>query len=174
MGQLHFHAMRINIEPKPDPTTKVNVVFSSEQLAQSGFNLIVSISTASSYLKSNNQEQPRFITTMAHFDTGASATSIDLELAKHLDLVPTGQITQHTANGPARFPTFAIDLSFPNSALSPFVNLQIGSCKLPFNLDACQTATLNPANFGLLIGRDVMSKWNIVWNGPTSSVFISD
>jgi hypothetical protein len=25
-----------------------------------------------------------------------------------------------------------------------------------------------------LIGRDVMSRWNIVWNGPTSTVFISD
>lgn len=29
-------------------------------------------------------------------------------------------------------------------------------------------------NFGLLIGRDIMSRWNIVWNGPTSTVLVSD
>jgi len=29
-------------------------------------------------------------------------------------------------------------------------------------------------NFGVLIGRDIMARWNIVWNGPSSCVFIAD
>jgi hypothetical protein len=74
--------------------------------------------------------------------------------------------------GPIQTPDYAIDLSFPNTNLSPFFNLKIGSCKLGFNL-----ADNNPnlqRNFGILLGHDVMAKWNIVWNGPTSTVFISD
>lgn len=111
---------------------------------------------------------------MAHFDTGASITSIDINLASHLFLNATGQSISHTASGAHQMPTFAIDLSFPNTNLLPFSNLQIGSCHLNFNIKNCEQNPNDPKNFGLLIGRDIMSKWNIVWNGPTSTVFIND
>jgi hypothetical protein len=110
---------------------------------------------------------------MAHLDTGASKTSIDINLAKYLNLVSTGQSKSKTAGGPQVTPDFVIDLGF-RTPLSPFSNLQIGSCDLGFNLQQCLANPNDPANFGILIGRDVMSRWNIVWNGPTSTVFISD
>lgn len=50
-------------------------------------------------------------------------------------------------------------------------NLQIGSCNLNFQLNSNLN---NPRNFGILLGRDVMSRWNIIWNGPSSTVIISD
>jgi hypothetical protein len=110
---------------------------------------------------------------MAHLDTGASITSIDISLAKHLKLIPTGQSVSKTAKGPQLMPDFVIDLSF-RATLSPFFNLQIGSCDLGFNLQQCLSDPNDSVNFGILIGRDIMSRWNIVWNGPTSTVFISD
>jgi hypothetical protein len=110
---------------------------------------------------------------MAHLDTGASISSIDISLAKHLNLIPTGQSTNRTAGGPRLMPNFVIDLGF-RIPLSPFPNLQIGSCDLGFNVQQCLSNPNDSANFGILLGRDVMSRWNIVWNGPTSTVFISD
>jgi hypothetical protein len=38
----------------------------------------------------------------------------------------------------------------------------------------CLSNPNDPRNFGVLLGRDVMARWNIVWNGLTSTVFISD
>ena len=111
---------------------------------------------------------------MAHFDTGASVTSIDLSLAAFLELRPIGKTQQYTANGASETPTFVADILFQNSKLAPFVNLQIGSCQLPFNMERYKKDPFDIQNFGLLIGRDIMSRWNIVWNGPTSSVFIAD
>jgi hypothetical protein len=82
---------------------------------------------------------------MAHLDTGASTTSIDITLAKHLGLISTGQSTSGTAAGPQSMPTFVIDF---RGALSPFQNLQIGSCKLGF--DSCRRGLIpkNPLSRG--------------------------
>ena len=71
-------------------------------------------------------------------------------------------------------PNYAVDISFPGAKLSPFINLPIGSCNLPFKINDDGKIMISPQNFGLLIGRDIMSRWNIVWNGPTSTVFILD
>jgi hypothetical protein len=111
---------------------------------------------------------------MAHFDTGASITSIDIGLAMHLKLTAKGYSNSLTASGIQCMPNFVIDAAFPNTSLSPFVNLKIGSCKLNFDLPKAISDPNDPKNFGILLGRDIMSRWNIVWNGPTSSVFIND
>ncbi|GHV72172.1 hypothetical protein AGMMS49928_28290 [Spirochaetia bacterium] len=71
-------------------------------------------------------------------------------------------------------PNFAIDIGFPNTGLSPFVNLRIGSCRLKFDLQKNLENPNVPRNFGLLLGRDIMSKWVITWDGLTSTVIISD
>jgi hypothetical protein len=136
-------------------------------------NIPVEISTATVFKTPQNNVSSSSVLTMAHLDTGASVTSIDITLAKHLNLIPTGSSTIRTAAGPKSVPTFVIDLSF-RADLSPFPNLQIGSCDLGFDLSQCISNPNDSGNFGILIGRDVMSRWNIVWNGPTSTVFISD
>jgi hypothetical protein len=111
---------------------------------------------------------------MAHFDTGAGSTSIDIGLAQHLKLLPIGLSENITAAGAQTMPNFAIDISFPNTKLSPFFNLRIGSCKLKFDLAKSLENPNVPTNFGLLLGRDVMSRWIITWDGPSSSVVIAD
>jgi len=69
---------------------------------------------------------------------------------------------------------FAIDLLFPNTKLTPFLNLEEGSSELPFDLEAAIKNPNDLKNFGVLIGRDIMSKWVVVWNGLASSVNVSD
>jgi hypothetical protein len=163
----------LNVTPPLPQGSKILPRIDPAQLRLVGMNIPVEISTATVFRMPPNGIQLSSVFAMAHLDTGASITSIDIRLAKHLNLVSTGQSTSKTAGGPRRMPEFVIDLSF-RVPLSPFLNLQIGSCDLGFNLEHGLVDPNDPANFGILLGRDVMSKWNIVWNGPTSTVFISD
>jgi hypothetical protein len=144
-------------------------------LVLSGLNIVVEISTASASRQGSAPSALSTITAMGHFDTGATKTSIDIKLAKYLKLISTGQSLSYTASGPQIMPNFAVDIAFPNTELSPFANLRISSCKLiKFDLSKALSNPNDTTNFGILIGRDIMSRWNIVWNGPSSTVFISD
>ncbi|WP_162502683.1 hypothetical protein [Treponema endosymbiont of Eucomonympha sp.] len=172
MAHIFSQKSDININPALPPGTKVRIAYSPQPLMLGGLTLPVIISTASAYLKTPgfNKSFAPSPTVMALFDTGASTTAIDIGLAKHLKLLPTGVSPNFTAAGLITMPTFAIDLLF-RGGINPHRDLQIGSCKLNFNI----AGNLNdPGNFGVLIGRDIMSRWNIVWNGPTSTVVIND
>jgi hypothetical protein len=173
MAIFNQHAFGIKITPPPPDGTHVVADFSPGNLQQFGFNLPVEISTASIFRKPPLNIPLSSIVVIAHFDTGASVTSIDIELAKHLNFLVTGQSESRTASGPQIMPNFAVDISFPSTGLSPFYNLLIGSCRLDFDL-ANNMDPSKPQNMGILIGRDIMSRWNIIWNGPTSTVIISD
>jgi len=145
--------------------------FSSMPLFRVGMNIPVIVSASSTYLKTPNAVPCSSPALLAHLDTGATLTSIDIKLAHHMGLIPVGTSKMRTAAGPAKYSAFTVDLQFPNSTLSPHIDLPISSCDLGFDLNK----PLNdPGNFGLLIGRDVMSAWNIAWNGPTSTVIIND
>jgi hypothetical protein len=165
--------MGFNITPPPPEGTVFSTKISSAPLFLMGMNIPVEISTATVFKNPPSNISSSSVLAMAHLDTGASITSIDIALAKHLNLIPTGQSFSRTAAGTQSMPTFVIDLTFQGD-LSPFFNLQIGSCNLGFDLSPQSLANPNDRNFGILIGRDIMSRWNIVWNGPTSTVFISD
>jgi len=130
-----------------------------------GLNISVLVSTASVY-RTPNDLSVNSSQILAHFDTGATKTSIDIGLARLLDLIPIGESPSHTAAGLRQATNFVVDLSFPATNLQPFKNLQISSCEL---------ANPNiPLKFKMLLGRDIMARWNIVWDGPSSTVIISD
>jgi len=173
MGAFYKHNVNININPPISPESQIRISTSPSPLLFVGLNLPVVISTASLYLENPNFNKvlTSSITVLAHLDTGASKTSIHIGLAQFLNLIPTGSLQSATAGGLITMPTFAIDLHFPNTNLASFINLQIGSCNLNFNMNG----DLNdPNNFAILLGRDILSRWNIVWNGPTSTVLIND
>jgi len=145
--------------------------FSPAPLLRCGMNIPVIVSASSAYLRMPNAVQSARLTILAHLDTGASVTSIDIKLARHIGLLPVGISRMRTAAGSVRFSAFTIDLQFPNSTLSACVDLPVSSCDLGFDLSKPWT---DARNFGVLIGRDAMAHWNIVWNGPTSTVIIND
>jgi len=166
MGSIRSQSIDFQFIPPPPQGTTVNFRISPFSLLSNGFNISVLVSTASLYQLPNNPQPLKTAQIVAHFDTGATKTSIDIELAKQLNLVPIGESPSYTAAGLRQATDFVIDLSFPGSNLHPFRNLQISSCML-INPTA-------PLPFKMLIGRDVMSRWNIIWDGPTSSVIVSD
>ena len=174
MAQFSYFHPNISITPLPSQQTRANLSFSPVPLSVFGLNIAVSVSTPSLEKLQNPNVEIRTATILAHFDTGASKTSIDTALAERLGLVAVGLSEIHTAAGSVLMPNFAVDISFPGTKLQPFINIPISSCKLNVKMDQNGEIAMSPQNFGLLIGRDIMSRWNIVWNGPTSSVFISD
>lgn len=168
-------SLNLNFSPNPPPGTTVAVQHSPIPLERQGFNLLVEISTSSAFLTLPNAPARKTIAVMAHFDTGASMTTVDTEIAAHLNLLPTGRQKTSTAGGLINNNTYAVDLVFLNSQLRGVQNLQIGSCPLPhFNLNSAISNPADLTNFGVLIGRDLMSKWNITWHGPTSTILLSD
>ncbi len=146
-----------------------------EPLFNLGFNLLIEVSTASVFVDSSKTAARKSISVMAHFDTGARTTTLSDSLASYLQLMPIGKNQIHTANGTAITNNYAVDIVFLNSLLKPFQNLQVSSCNLgQFNIEECLKNPSRPDNFGVLIGRDIMSRWQITWYGPTSTVFVSD
>jgi aspartyl protease len=148
------------------------LVMASLPLRRRGCNLQVEVGTASAFVSDPTQRQS--ITLWAHLDTGASQTTISSTVAAHLGLAPLGIASAHTAGGRVANATYAIDLAFVGTTLAPRVDLSVGSCSLPFDLATHATTPNEPTNFGLLIGRDVMSSWHIAWDGPSSMVFITE
>jgi len=174
MAIVHHQNIGITVTPPPQEGTRFGLNISPMPLFQYGFNMPVEITTPSAFRKPPINLPLSSIVVMAHFDTGASITSIDINLAKHLKLLSLGQTESFTASGSQVMPNFAVDISFPNTRLSPISNLRIGSCRLNFDLSKNLESPNMPKNFGLLLGRDIMSKWLITWDGITSTVIVSD
>lgn len=174
MAHMQNVSVKLKVSPPLPSGARINMSFSPEDLAKCGFNFPVSISASSLAKRTNPTEESKTVTVMAHLDTGASATSIDVGLANYIGLTPVGITPIHTASGSVKMPSYAVDISFPNTSLSPFINLPISSCNLRFSIPSTGPIPLTKGNFGILIGRDIMARWNIVWNGPTSTVFVSD
>ncbi len=164
----HFHIV-LNQTPNGNVA---GISHTPNILANLGLNLLVELSTASAF--SNKNIEKKYCSAMGLVDTGATRTSIDTHLAQYLNLIPIGMSTAITAAGPQKTNDYAIDLTFIGSQLRPALNLRVGSCTLNFDPNKAKENLRNSKNTGLLIGRDVMSRWNLTWNGPTSTVFISD
>lgn len=172
MGQYTKFAAAVKSSAPLPPGCKIETT--SVPLMKSGFNLPITVSASSMMRELEPGKAFKTIVVMAHFDTGASNTMIDPKVAEFLELKAVGMSRGHTAGGPIEMPKYAIDIMFPRTELRQFTNLEVGSCQLPFNPDQSSPNFLSNNNFGVLIGRDIMARWNIVWNGPTSTVFISD
>jgi hypothetical protein len=167
---LNAISTAIREDKLPNGTTQISVEYSSQFLAKSGLVFQVTVSTPFISSDADAKNIIKSKTIFALFDTGCTTTSIDTRLAEELGLPPIGNTTMITASGKTQSITYLADLSFPENTLSPFPLHKICSCVLPYvpNVDPTPTA------FGLLIGRDLMSRWHITWNGTTSAVCISD
>ena len=167
MALFNYVQHNLQIVPPPQEGTVAVVSYSPHKLLMAGLNMQVLIS---SLQPAQSKKVPNTATIMGHFDTGASTTSIDFKLAELLELVPDGLTTVNTANGVTKTPHYHVYIAFPNTNLRSFEKIQVCSCNLSFD----PSKNSNAHNVGVVIGRDIMSRWNIVWNGPTSSVFIAD
>ena len=174
MGIYYGIDYKVILVPPPTQKTLTQLLLDSSALKNYGFNIQINVSSPSILSEPPISSEIKSVPVMAHLDTGASITSIDNRLAKHLGLLGIGKTQTYTAGGLCEADTYIADISFPNTALKPFTNMQISSCKLPYTMDFDNPAYLAPENFGVLIGRDVLANWNVNWNGLASIVLISD
>ena len=165
---VYFKPMfQMDADPPINPDTKVTISMGPQQMAHNGFNIPVVI-TDVPLEKDALPKKSKLV--MAHLDTGASHTTIDEKLAAELGLVPIGSSLMYTAAGPKDVKSYAISISFPDTGLRGY-RLTVNDCILPYDETS---GGLHPNNFAVLLGRDIMAHWNIVWNGPTSTVILSD
>lgn len=112
---------------------------------------------------------PAVRVTRGLLDTGASRTCVDAGLLKSLNLSPSGTIdmfTSSTGNTPVRVPIFDLDISLlaasPTEEYLTFVNQSV----MATNLAEGQ-------GFQVLIGRDLLSRCLLVYNGKEKTVTLA-
>jgi len=169
----HESSVPLYITTNP-ANTPASASQSDLKLRSVGLNLLVELSTPSAFMSLAGQQR-KTMTVMAHFDTGCTISTIDSRIAAHLGLIQIGISQSHTAGGLVPTKMFSADIVFLNSQLKPFLNHQISALNLSsYNFQDSLNKPDNTNNYGMLIGRDLMSKWSIYWHGPTSNAFIAD
>jgi predicted aspartyl protease len=113
-------------------------------------------------LRATAQPIPNPITCQAPIDTGSSILAIDQSIAQKLGLVKRGIYFAHTANGQRQCNLYAVSLSFPATNLKSHNVLQASE------------VDLSAQPFKCLIGRDVLSKWHLHYNGESGAVSVAD
>lgn len=95
---------------------------------------------------------PKPITGNALIDTGASASVVDLSLISSLQISPVGVATVLTTAGPVQQNLFPIRFVLP---------------RLVIDVSAVLGADLRPFGIVSLIGRDILSKFLMIYHGLT-------
>jgi hypothetical protein len=104
---------------------------------------------------------PAPITGWAMVDTGASKTCVDDGLILGLGVAPINQITVQTPSGSAQQFLYPARFSFPGT---PLPNIDFSSVV---------GSTLAAQGIVALIGRDVLSRFLLVYNGPAGMFSLS-
>lgn len=94
-------------------------------------------------------------------DTGATSTAIDRNVPQRLGLSPAGARDILTPNGRATAQLYAVELRFPGIDLPSVPSTQVAGVTL--------------AELGLvaLIGRDMLSRFVVTYNGPLGLVTLA-
>jgi gag-polyprotein putative aspartyl protease len=102
------------------------------------------------------------LTIMALIDTGASATVINPEVAITCGLRRTGDVNISSAGGVGRYPEYVGAICFPGSDLTTLDPVRLVACPLPGQEVAC------------ILGRNILERWRLVYDGRTGEVHIED
>lgn len=171
MGTLTVWPVGIQVRALPDPSNpgqmQVAVALGGglEALAARGIIINVAIGVdgfTAEALRAQGQPTPNPFTCQALLDTGASTLAIDQSIARNLGLSRRGIVVNHTANGLRQSNLYAVSIVFPATSLRSY------------NLLRASEVDLSTQPFKCLIGRDVLSRWHVHYNGQTGAVSIAD
>jgi hypothetical protein len=118
-------------------------------------------------LQAANQPIPTPVLGIALIDTGASITSFDASIVSKLGINPNGVALVGTAGGSQQQSTYQAKFTFPGTPIPGFEHPRVLGCNL-----AGQTV-LNRQPIIALIGRDILSKCVLVYNGPAGMYSLS-
>ena len=96
----------------------------------------------------NNEKRKKIEGLRSIWDTGATGTSIHVEVAQELELVQIGFQTNYGVNGVSQDPTYLVDIELPNKAV--IKNVQVS---------AMNWGATSKKKFGydVLIGMDIIN-----------------
>jgi predicted aspartyl protease len=98
----------------------------------------------------------------ALIDTGASITVINPEIATTCKLKQTGYQKVSTVGGAAgEYPEYAAAISFPESEIPRLETVRVVACPI-----------IRQPFFSCLIGRDILQRWIVIYNGRTGELEI--
>ena len=143
----------------------VELTFTDEELRGNGPRITVEIGPSQAeyeVAQLQGLELPNPLRVSALIDTGASITVINPKLAESRKLQMTGSVTLSAAGNRAKYPAYVASLSFPGTSLRSFELIQVVGCQLPQQPISC------------LIGRDILRRWRITYDGRNATVKISD
>lgn len=111
-------------------------------------------------LQQAGQAPPPPASGFALLDTGASVSAVDAAIMQQLNVQPVGVVTVGTAGGPQQQALFPARFTFPGSNI-PGINFNrlLGS-----NLQNQQIPGHGP--IVALLGRDLMTRFIVIYNGP--------
>lgn len=107
-------------------------------------------------------ELSKALTIEALIDTGASRTVINPQVAVTCGLRQTGQARISSAGHITARQEFAGALHFPGQELNGFDPMSLVACPLPEQDVSC------------LLGRDVLERWNLTYDGRSGLVEVEE
>jgi len=105
----------------------------------------------------NSRVSGKFLMTDALLDLGAGRTVLTPDAVQRAALPKIDQTTIITVGGSSKVDVYAASLQFPNSNLSPIEMITVLCCELTYPLFRC------------LLGRDVLSRWTLTYDGPVGT-----
>lgn len=115
------------------------------------------------WAKSVNVTLPKALCVMALIDTGASATIINPQVAVTCGLLQTDSVRISSVGQILQVPVYAGAISFPDSDLKNIDPARLIACPLPAQ-----------QHFSCILGRDVLERWKVTYNGRQGSTVIED
>ncbi|HEY3618520.1 MAG TPA: retropepsin-like aspartic protease [Candidatus Sulfotelmatobacter sp.] len=129
-----------------------------------GPHIEILISTTSPELEEGRAIGLEFSELRVHalIDTGASLTVINPQIASTCNLLQTDWNRITTVGGMAgSYPAYAAAISFPETDLARFDVIRVVACPI-----------IEQPFFSCLIGRDILRKWLLIYDGPNGQLEI--
>jgi predicted aspartyl protease len=139
--------------------------YSRTELRKTGPKITVTIGhprSAIAVAEKSHLELKKPFTVTALIDTGASRTVISPQLATTCGLRQTGQARISSAGHITNRPEYAGAIHFPGHELTSFDPMSLVACPLPEQDVAC------------LLGRDVLERWNLTYDGRSGFVEVNE
>lgn len=115
------------------------------------------------FLARNGKDIPPPVRGMALIDTGAFATAVDVEVFEKLGITPIDRLPTNTPHGASTSDIYPATVSFPALGLENLPMERLIGCKL-------QWAGENDSDILMLLGRDLLKHFLMVYNGKHSDV----
>lgn len=118
------------------------------------------------FLASSGKDIPPTIRGMALIDTGAFATAVDIAVFERLGILPIDKIKTSTPHGDGVSDVYPARITFPAIGLDDLQMERVIGCKL-------QWPGEKDSDVLMLLGRDLLKNFLMIYNGVHSDVTLS-